>query len=76
VLAGGPAWLLRFFLIWKNFLFREPSGLTAHVCREHLRWLSAKSPVPAQQCRVGCAESIRACAERSLLSAQPQIPVV
>jgi hypothetical protein len=24
----------------------------------------------------GCAESIRACAERSLLSAKPQIPVV
>jgi hypothetical protein len=64
------------FFIWKNFLCREPSGLTAHVRREHLRWLSAKSPMPAQRCRVGCAESIQACTERSLLSAQPQIPVV
>jgi hypothetical protein len=37
--------------------------------------------VPSGLCRefplgTGCAESIQACAERSLLSAQPQIPVV
>jgi hypothetical protein len=58
------------FFIWKIFLCREPSGLTAHVCRKHQRWLSAKRPLPAQRCRVGCAES-------ELLSAQaPQIPVV
>jgi hypothetical protein len=75
-----PAWLLSFFYLEKLPLPRA-KWFTAHVCREHLRWLSAKSLVPAQRCRefpfgTGCAESIRACAERSLLSAQPQIPVV
>jgi hypothetical protein len=54
--ARGAVGIL--FWIWKNFLCREPCGLTAHVCREHLRWLSAKRPLPAQLCRVRFAESI------------------
>jgi hypothetical protein len=45
------------------------------------RGLCAGPAVPCGLCRelplgTGCAESIGACAERSLLSAKPQIPVV
>jgi hypothetical protein len=43
--------------------------------------LFAGPAVPSGLCRefpvgTGCAKSIQACAERSLLSTQPQIPVV
>jgi hypothetical protein len=44
------------FFVLENVLCWELSGLTAHVYREGLRWLSAKGPLPAQLCRVACVE--------------------
>jgi hypothetical protein len=38
------------FFVVENLLSEEPYGPTAHVCREGLRWLSAKRPLPAQLC--------------------------
>jgi hypothetical protein len=61
---GGPAGRrIRFFFVFENALCRELASLTACLSRGDVLWLSAKGPLPAQQCRVAVAESS--------LSAQP-----
>jgi hypothetical protein len=85
VLAGGPAGPLDFFYLENFSLPRAKWPHGTRVPRASEVALSKEAfagpAVPSGLCRefplgTGCAESIRACAERSSLSAQPQIPVV
>jgi hypothetical protein len=55
--TGGPATLELLFCFMKISFAESNIPLPAHVQREDLTWLSAKSSLPAQRCRECCAES-------------------